>query len=106
MQHFFQGVILNMLFILYWLKFNHIGHFIKIQFVNKGIEIINSPSIYCKDISAISSIRTYFENKESPMICYKYNKPIHSTTKVVPKFLLQGYYHCNQQHKMPEKCIK
>ena len=32
-----------------------------------------------KDKSAISSTPTYFENKESPIICYKYNKPIHST---------------------------
>ena len=39
-------------------------HFIKIQFVNKGIEFINLPSIF-KDKSVISSIPTYFENKES-----------------------------------------
>ena len=53
-------------------KINHIRHFIKIQFVNRGIEFINLPSIF-KDISVISSIPTYFENKESPIICYKYN---------------------------------
>ena len=29
--------------------------------------------------SVISSIPSYFENKESPIICYKYNKPIRST---------------------------
>ena len=56
-------------------EINHIRHFIKIQFVNKGIEFINLPSIF-KDKSVISSIPTYFENKESPIICYKYNKPI------------------------------
>ena len=59
-------------------EINHIRHFIKIQFVNKGIEFINLPSIF-KDKSVISSIYTYFENKESPIICYKYNKPIRST---------------------------
>ena len=59
-------------------EINHIRHFIKIQFVNKGIEFINLPSIF-KDKSVISSIPTYFENKESPIICYKYNKPIRST---------------------------
>ena len=59
-------------------KINHIRHFIKIQFVNKGIEFINLPSIF-KDKSVISSILTYFENKESPIICYKYNKSIRST---------------------------
>ena len=57
---------------------SHIRHFIKIQFVNKGIEFINLPSIF-KDKSVISSIPTCFENKESPIICYKYNKPIRST---------------------------
>ena len=59
-------------------KINHIRHFIEIQFVNKGIEFINLPSIF-KDKSVISSIPTYFENKESPIICYKYNKPIRSS---------------------------
>ena len=47
-------------------------------FVHKGIELINLPSIF-KDKSVISSIPTYFENKESPIICYRYNKPIRST---------------------------
>ena len=51
---------------------------IHIQFVNMGIEFTNLPSIF-KDKSVISSIPTYFENKESPIICYKYNKPIRST---------------------------
>ena len=63
-------------------KINHIRHFIKIQFVNKGVEFINLPSIF-KDKSVISSIPTYFENKESPIICYKYNKPIRSTVKTL-----------------------
>ena len=59
-------------------EINHIRHFIKIQFINKGIEFINLPSIF-KDKFVISSIPTYFENKESPIICYKFNKPIRST---------------------------
>ena len=63
-------------------EINHIRHFIKIQFVNKGIEFINLPGIF-KDKSVISSIPTYFENKESPMICYKYNKPIRSTVLTI-----------------------
>ena len=58
-------------------EINHIRHFIKIQFVNKEIEFINLPSIF-QDKSVISSIPTYLDNKESPIICYKYNKPIHS----------------------------
>ena len=41
-------------------KIYHIRHFIKIQFVHKGIEFINLPSIY-KDKSVISSIPTYWK---------------------------------------------
>ena len=63
-------------------KINHIRHFIKIKFVNKGIEFINLPSIF-KDKTVISSILTNFENKESPIICYKYNKPICSTVLTI-----------------------
>ena len=59
-------------------EINHIRHFIKIPFINKGIEFIDLPSIF-KGNSVISFISTYFENTETPMICYKYNKPIHNT---------------------------
>ena len=38
-------------------------------FVNKGIELINLPCVF-KAKSVISSIPTYFENKESPIVCY------------------------------------
>ena len=58
---------------------NHIENFIKIQFSNKGIEFINLPGRIFKDKSVNSSIPTYFENKEAPIICYKYNKLICST---------------------------
>ena len=63
-------------------EINHIRHFIKIRFVNNGIEFINLPSIF-KDKSVISSIPTYFENKKSPIFCYKYNKPIRSTVLTI-----------------------
>ena len=39
-------------------EINHIRHFIKTQFVNKGIEFVNLPSIL-KDKSAFYSIPTY-----------------------------------------------
>ena len=55
---------------------NHKRHFIKIPFINKGIEFIDLPSIF-KDRSVTSSIPTYFT--ETPIICYKYNKPIRNT---------------------------
>ena len=32
-----------------------------------------------KDNLVISSIPNYFNNSETPIICYKYNKPIRST---------------------------
>ena len=41
-------------------------------------ESINFLSIF-KNKSVISSISAYFENKEFPIICYKYNESIRST---------------------------
>ena len=57
---------------------NHKRHFIKIAFINKGIEFIDLPCIF-KDRSVTSSIPTYFQNSEPPTICYKYNKHIRNT---------------------------
>ena len=57
---------------------NHKRLFIEISFINKGIEFIDLHSIF-KDNSVISSIPNYFNNSETPIICYKYNKPIRST---------------------------
>ena len=56
-------------------KINHIRHFIKIPFINKGMDFIDLPSIF-RDKSIQSSIPNYFKNCEIPIICYKYNKPI------------------------------
>ena len=50
-------------------KINHIRHFIRIQFVNKGIEFITLPSIFKDKSVFFSSTPTYFENKESPIVC-------------------------------------
>ena len=47
-------------------EINHIRHFIKIPFINKGIKFIDLPSIF-RDNSVRSSIPTYFENTESPI---------------------------------------
>ena len=46
---------------------NHKRHFIKIPFINKGIEFIDLHSIF-KDNSVISSIPNYFNNSETPII--------------------------------------
>ena len=56
-------------------KINHIRHFIKIPFINKGMDFIDLLSIF-RDKSVQSSIPNYFKNCEVPIICYKYNKPI------------------------------
>ena len=63
---------------------NHKRHFIKIPFINKGIEFIDLHSIF-KDNSVISSIPNNFNNSETPIICYKYNKPIRSTILTLTK---------------------
>ena len=59
-------------------KINNIRHFIKIPFIYKGIDFIDWPSMF-RDNNAVSSITSYFENTESPFICYKYNKSIRNT---------------------------
>ena len=56
-------------------KINHIRHFIKIPFIDKGMDFIDLPSIF-RDKSVQSSIPNYFKTCEVPIICYKYNKPI------------------------------
>ena len=42
-------------------EMNHIRHFIKIQFINKGFDFIDLPSIF-RDNTVESSIPDYFEN--------------------------------------------
>ena len=69
-------VILNMLFVqLSILKQTTKRHFIKVPFINKGIEFIYLYSLL-KDRSVTSSILSYFKISDSLIICYKYNKPI------------------------------
>ena len=57
---------------------DHKRYFIKIPFINKGIEFIDLPSIF-RDKSVVSSLPDYFKNTENPIICYKYNKPVRNT---------------------------
>ena len=59
-------------------EMNQIRYFIKTPFINKGIDIIDLPSIL-RDNTVESPIPDYFENKEPSIIFYKYNKPIRST---------------------------
>ena len=57
---------------------SHKRHFIKIPFINKGMEFMDLHSIFKANL-VISSIPNYFNNSETPIICYKYNKPIRSS---------------------------
>ena len=57
---------------------NHVRYFIKIHFINKGIDFIDLPSII-QDKSVSQSLPSYFQNAEPPIICYKYNKSIRNT---------------------------
>ena len=67
---YLQGVTPNILFVQSIdSKINHIGHFIKISFINKGMDFIDLPSIF-RDKSVQSSIPNYFKNCEVPIICY------------------------------------
>ena len=59
-------------------EINHIKHSVKIPFIIKGIEFIDLPSTF-RDNNIISAISSYFENTESSIICYNYNKPIRNT---------------------------
>lgn len=54
---------------------DHQRHFIKIPFVNKGIDFVDLQSIF-RNKNVQDTIPKYFKNSESPIICYKYNKSI------------------------------
>ena len=75
-------------------EINHKRHFIKIPFINKGIEFIDLPSIF-KDRSVTSLIPADFQNSESPIICYKYNKPIRNTVFNFNKLVSDLDIHAN-----------
>ena len=86
-QHFFSAYIDS--------EVNHKQHFIKILLINKGMEFIDLHSI-CKDKSVISSVLNYFNNSETPIICYKCNKPIRSTIFTFNKTVTDmNIYSCN-----------
>lgn len=83
----------------------HRRYFLKIQFLNKGIDLINLPSIF-SDKNVEKCIPAYFKYRETPMICYKYNKPIRNlifnyncvTKKETPNNTIPSLCEC---HKSP-----
>ena len=77
MQQFLLDVILNMLFDLI-LTQKLIIFCILLKF-SLSIKELNSLTYLVYFKINLLSLSIYFENKESPIICYKYNKPICST---------------------------
>ena len=53
---------------------DHIRHFLKLSFVNKGIDLIDLSSVF-RDSSVINKIPAYFDNTEPPILSYTYKKP-------------------------------
>ena len=73
-QHSLQGVMFNISLVIISILRSTINDILsKFQ----GIKFNDLHSIF-KDNSVISSIPNYFNNSETPIICYKYNKPIRS----------------------------
>ena len=80
MQHFFSGVTLNMLFgHIYTLKLIILDILSKLDLLTRGLNSLTYPVYLMIYIYVIFSISTYFENKKSTIVCYKYNKSIPST---------------------------
>ena len=50
-------------------------HYIKLDFINKGIDAVNLPSIL-RSKSVTETVPTYFKEKEPPIISYTYTKTI------------------------------
>ena len=80
-------------------KINQIRHFIKIPFINKGIDFIDLPNIF-RDKSVQPSISNYFKNYEVPIMCYKYNKPIRGAIFNFKKLI----YDLNIKTCNPDSC--
>ena len=89
-------------------EINHKRHFIKIPFINKGIEFIDLPSIF-KDRSVTSSIHAYFQNSEPPIICYNITSPLETLYLIsVNLFLILTFMQTLPSHeivKIPNLCI-
>ena len=74
-------------------EINHQRHFIKIPFINKGMDSIHL--LIFQDRSVTSSILDYCQNSEPPIICYKYNKPLRHTIFNFNKIMSDLDIHAN-----------
>ena len=76
-------------------------HFIKLDFINKGIDAVNLPSIL-RSKSVIEAVPTYFKEKELLIISYTYTKAIASKIFNFSSTLSDLDYH--QFHNNPSQC--
>ena len=76
-------------------------HFIKLNFIYKGIDAVNLPSIL-RSKSVTETVPTYFKEKEPPIISYTYTKTIASKIFNFPSTLSGLDYH--QFHRSPSQC--
>ena len=76
-------------------------HFIKLDFINKGIDAVNLPSIL-RSKSVTETVPTYFKEKGPPMISYTYTKTIASKIFNFSSTLSVLNYH--QFNNNPSQC--
>ena len=76
-------------------------HFIKLDFINKGIDAVNLHSIL-RSKSITETVPTYFKEKESPIISYTYTKTIANKIFNFSSTLSGLDYH--QFHNSPPQC--
>jgi hypothetical protein len=72
---------------------------LKINFCNKGIDLIDLPKIF-NDKNVQKLIPPYFRNTETPLICYKYTKPIRKNVFNYNDIVTDD----NILHNSPESC--
>ena len=75
-------------------------HFIKLDFINRGIDAVNLPSIL-RSKSVIETVPTYFE-KKTPIISYTYTTTIASKIFNFSSTLANLGFH--QFHNNPSQC--
>ena len=78
-------------------------HFIKLDFINKGIGAVNLPSIL-RSKSVTETVSTYFKEKEPSIISYTYTKTIASKIFNFSSTLLDLDYHQLDSNPSPCEC--
>ena len=76
-------------------------HFIKLDFISKGVDAVNLPTIL-RNKSVTETVPTYFKENEQPIISYTYTKTIASKIFNFSSTLSDLDYH--QLHNNPSQC--